>query len=442
MAEGAVAPARSADARAWYGIWLIALVTLLANIDRHVITLLVEPMKADLHLSDTQLSLVIGTVFSLSYMVAGLPISRLSDIYSRKWVLAGGLVAWSVATASCGLARNFTQLCTSRGVVGAAEAVPGPASMSLIADFVPPEKLPRAFAVYQLGVGLGQQVALMIGGVLLGYFTSQGVVAGLSGLAPWQLVFFACGLPGLLVALLWMSTIREPARTNRTHPGTLPVREVAAFLRANGVLYLPLFGAIAIASIELFGLSAWRVSLFVRTFGWAPSQAGRLLGAAGLIVIPLALVAGTWFAETLLKRGDPRAMLRVSVITYSVTLPLNVLAPLMPWPWLCFALLSLGTLVHAMAGPAINSAIQYATPGEMRAQVSAIYLFMISVVGTLIGPLSVALVSDYVFRDEGMLRYAMSSFALVLGPCSILLMTRAMRAYGQVMQAGAVAVTS
>lgn len=427
--------------RAWYTIWLIAFVTLLSNIDRSIINLLVEPMKRDLVLTDTQVSLIIGMAFSLFYLLTGFPMSRVSDVRSRKWVLAGGLIAWSAATAACGFARTFTQMFIARGVVGAAESLPGPASMSMISDLVPREKLPRAFAIYQLGIGFGQNAALIIGGLLLAFFAGiDRVVLPIAGeMAPWEMVFFCCGVPGLLVAVLWIVTVKDPVRRGRKHKGTVPFKEVVRYLRAHRSLYLPMFASVAIGAIEIMGASAWRPAMFERTYGWTPAFIGPLYGTTQILLMPVSLIAGTLLAEHLLKRNDPRAMLRVSVIASSLSLPLIVVAPLMPNPWACFALMIIGMMMHGMAAPALNSAIQFVTPNEFRAQVSSLYLYTVSVVGTWCGPLIIGLISDFVLKDPAMLRYAMSGFALVLGPFAIACMWLAMNAYGRVMEERAAA---
>lgn len=422
--------------QAWYTIWLIALVTLIATIDRSVINLLVQPIKTDLALSDTQMSLIVGAAFSLFYIAAGFPMSRISDVRSRKLVLAGSLVAWSAATSACGFMKSFTGLFIARGAVGAAESVPGPASLSMIADLVPRHKLPRAFAIYQLGIGVGQSAALFIGGVLLGWYATFGTIGlpGVATFAPWQMVFITCGIPGLLVAVLWLATVKEPPRRNRRRAGSVPIREVLAFLNGNKALYLPMFVGLAVTSIETAGSTVWRAPMFERSYGWAPAQFGPLIGTVNLLMLPVSLIGGAWLAEHLIKRGDTRSMLRVAVLTNIASMPFQVFAPLMASPWACFVMLVISMILGGMAGPAINSAIQMVTPNEMRAQVSALYLLSMSAVGAWFGPLLVALTTDFVFRDEAQLYLAMSGFALVLSPLAIVLMWIAMRAFGQAMR--------
>jgi len=416
----------------WYTVWLIALVTMLSNIDRSIVNLLVQPIKRDLLLSDTQMSLIIGFAFSLFYMLVGLPMSRVADVRSRKLILVIGLSVWSIATAVCGMAKSFGQLFVARGIVGGAESVAGPSSMSMISDLVPKHRLPRAFAIYQLGISAGQAGAMFFGGLLVALFIGIGPIQlPLLGLArEWQLVFLVCAVPGLLTALLFLFTVREPVRRGRKTTGSVPLREVGAFLLQNRALYIPLLLSIGIGSIETVGLMTWRPAFYERTYGWTAGQIGPLLGLSMLISTPIALIAGTWLAEFMNKRGGPDAMLRVCFITQAISAPFAIATSLMPSPWLAFGCGICASIFGMMSAPAQNSAIQMVTPNEMRAQISAVYLFTISVIGTALGPLIVALVTDFLLKDEAMLRYSMCGFAAVMAPGGAYLMFRAMKPYG------------
>jgi MFS family permease len=418
-------------ARAWYSIGLIAFVTALSNIDRSIINLLIQPIKRDLLLSDTQISLIIGLAFSLFYMLVGLPMARVSDVKSRRLVLAIGLTVWSIATATCGLARSFGQLFIARGLVGAAESVAGPASMSMISDLVPRAKLPRAFAVYQLGISAGQAGALFFGGLLVALFAGMGTVhlPILGAAREWHLVFLVCAIPGLLTALLLLSTVREPVRRSRNVAGSVPLRDVGRYLWQHRALFVPLLLSIGIGSIETVGLATWRPAFYERTYGWGPQQIGPLLGLSLLISTPIALLTGTWLAEYMTRRGRADAMVWVCALTQSISAPFAIAAPLMPSPWLAFGCGVLASVFGLMSAPAQNAAIQIVVPNEMRAQVSAVYLFTISVIGSGLGPLVVALATDLLFRDEAMLRYSMSGFASIMAPGGAALMWMALRPY-------------
>jgi MFS family permease len=417
--------------RAWYTVIIIALVSTMSNIDRGIINLLVEPIKRDMALSDTEISLLIGFAFSFFYMLFGLPMARVSDIRNRKLILTCALAFWSVATALCGLAQSFWQLFAARGLVGAGESVKGPCSMSMISDLVPRHRLPRAFAIYQLGINAGQGGALIIGGALIALLAGMPPIEIGSAfvIKDWHVVFLLCGVPGLLLALLMLLTIREPVRRGRVVKGQVPIKDVARFMGSNWRIYVPLLLGIAIASIESFGMVVWRPAFFERTYGWGPEIAGPLLGTMMLIATPLGLFLGAMLAERFIRNKRDDAMIRVVLFSHILALPFAVAMPLMPDPWLAFGMGMLASTAVGMSAPGQNSAFQIITPNEMRGQVGAIYLFSISVIGGGLGPTAIALITDNVFQDEAMLRYAMALFAAIVGPIGILLTWLAMKPY-------------
>lgn len=417
--------------RAWYTVVILAVVSMMSNIDRGVINLLVESIKRDMALSDTSVSLLVGFAFSFFYMLCGLPMARVADTRSRKIILTCGLTIWSAATALCGLAQSFWQLFAARGIVGAGESVKGPCSMSMISDLVPRERLPRAFAIYQLGITAGMGGSMIIGGVLIGLLSHMPPISLPAGLVikDWHMVFLICGIPGLLLALLMTFTIREPLRRGRKRKGSVPIREVARFIRGHYRIYLPLLLSIAIASIENYGLLVWRPAFFERTYGWGPAIIGPLLGVMMLLATPIGLALGTALAEYFIRRKRDDAMLRVCFISQLLSVPLAVAAPLMPTAWLALGVGMAAVITGAMAAPGQNSAIQIITPNEMRGQINAIYLFSISVIGGGFGPTAIALITDNVFGDPLMLRYAMSGFAAVVGPIGVLLVWLSLKPY-------------
>jgi MFS family permease len=418
--------------KAWYAVILIALVSFVSNIDRGIITLLVEPIKHDLALSDTSVSLLVGFAFSFFYMLCGLPMARVSDAHNRKIILTTALAVWSMATALCGLAQSFWHLFAARGVVGAGESVKGPCSMSMIADLVPRDRFPRAFAIYQLGINAGMGGALVIGGLLLAVFANVKPIDLGGGLVikDWHLVFLVTSVPGLLLALLITFTVKEPPRRGRTRPGQAPIGDVVRFIGSNWRIYLPLLLSIAIASIETFGMAVWRPTFFTRTYGMDLAVAGPLVGVMMLIATPLGLGAGAMLAEYLIRRKHDDAMVRVCFYAHLLSVPCSILMPLMPTMWSAFGVGLLAITAAGMASPGQNSAIQIITPNEMRGQINAIYLFAISVIGGGLGPTVIALLTDRIFGDEAMLRYAMALFVAVVGPIGIACTWLAMKPYG------------
>lgn len=423
--------AASSGFRRWYTVFMLALVAMLAQIDRGVIALVVQPMKRDLGLSDTQVSILIGFAFTFFYAVFGPPISRIADRGVRKTVVSASLAIWSVGTALCGLAQSFWSFFCARAVVGGAESGSSPASLSMIADVVPRERVPRAFAIYNSGVMGGMALSLVFGGVLLGLLQDVPTIhlPGIGAIHNWHLVFMIVGLPGLLVAAVIMITVPEPRRKGTAKPGGYPLREVFAFLRSNRRMHVPLLLGVLIMSMQTFGMNAWGPAFYERTYGWGPERVGPWLGLVTLGSSLSGLFVGAKFCEWLGKRHDD-ANLRVLFLAQVLSLPFVAAAPLMPSPWLALVLSAIGGVLAGMGAPAYNSALQLSTPNQMRAQMNALYLFTIAAVGGALGPLFVALLTDFVAQNEAALRYVLVGFRLVLGPLDAFLIWLAIRPYG------------
>ncbi|HTU11557.1 MAG TPA: MFS transporter [Allosphingosinicella sp.] len=419
--------------RAWYAVILIAAVSMMSNIDRGVINLVVGPIKESFALSDTSVGLLVGAAFSIFYFAFALPMARLADRYSRKAILLGGLTVWSVATSLCGLAQSYWQLFAFRAVVGAGESVKGPCSMSMISDLVPRSRLPRAFAIYNFGIAAGMSGALIIGGLLLKWFGDSPPVHLPFGIVieGWHKVFLICGIPGLLLALLMAFTVKEPIRQGKLRPDQPSIAEVARYFGANARLYVPLLLASAIEAIEVFGFMTWRPAFFERTYGWPPEVTGPLLGSVMLAATPIGLILGTILVERMDKRGGSDTLVRFCLIARCIALPLSIATYLMPTPWLALGLTMACLISLSMAYPAQGAAIQIVTPNEMRAQVSAVFLFSVSVIGGGFGPAAIGLITDQIFQDESMLRYSMLLFAALMEPVGLFLIWIAMSAYGR-----------
>lgn len=416
---------------AWSAVIMLSLISMMSNIDRSIITLLIEPIKADLALTDTEMSILVGLGFSVPYMLVGLPMSRLTDRGNRRLILSLGLVCWSIATSLTAAAHNFLTLLLTRSTVGAAESVQGPNSLSLISDFVPRQRLARAMSLYSMGIAGGMAASMIIGGTLLAWLEGMpDVVLPLMGpVGDWQMVFILCGLPGFVLAAAFWVAVPEPARRGRTRSDPVPLREVGRFLWANRGFYLNMFGGIAVSGISAFGLLAWRVAFYERTYGWTPAETGPVMGLITLVTLPIGLSIGTMLGEAFDRRGLHDSMMRLYMLGQLVAVPLAIIGPLMPSPAWAIGLAVGAGIAGGISSPGQTAAIQVVTPNEMRGQINALYLFTISVIGSGLGPTVVALCTDYVFGNEAMLRYAMALVAGTLGPLGLFLIYRSMAAY-------------
>ncbi|MEZ5891764.1 MAG: MFS transporter [Parvularculaceae bacterium] len=421
-------------ARAWWAIFVFTVALMFNFLDRQLLTLLITPIKKDLLLSDTQISILVGFMFVLFYLSVGIPISRLVDRGPRKWIIGAGIAFWSLMTAACGLAQNFWQLAIARMGVGIGESCNGPATYSMTADMFPREKLARPISIINIGMVMGSGMALLVGGVLIVWLTKLGPqefpIIGV--LKPWQMTFVIVGLPGMLWALLMVLTVPEPPRKDAgTGAPTPSFLNVLGFLKLWGAAYFPMFIASGVKSMMSFGTAVWSPAFFERSFGFAPGEPGPILGAISLVVAPIGLLIGGQAATWLASKGHDDANMRIVLWVTIALLPLAIVYPLAPTATIAFvlygAVLFLGSLG---AGPA-NAAVQVITPGRMRGTVSALFIAIFNVMGYGAGPLVVALMTDRVFHNEAMLGQSMALAAVTLGPVGLYLSWRALKPYAR-----------
>lgn len=402
-ADGVNPPPWPRPATGWYAVFVLTVVYVLAFIDRTILSLLVGPIRADLGLSDTQLSLLHGFAFAIFYTTLGIPIALLADRLNRRNIIAIGLAFWSVATAACGLARSFGHLFLARVGVGVGEAALSPAAYSLIADAFPPERLSRAVAVYTLGAFAGSGLAFLIGGAVVGGVTSAGTVAVplLGALQPWQLVFVLVGLPGIPMAL-WMLTIREPARRKPSATGSLTgaLRDNLRYMRGHWQVYVSHFAGFSLIGLVFNAALAWLPAYLMRLHGLKPAGAGFWLGSILLLAGVGGVLSGGWFADRMVAAGKSDGTMRVGVYSALLAIPFALSATLVPSLPLSLALIT--GLVYATTLPygAAAAALQIVTPGPMRATASALYLFILNFAGIGVGSALVALATDRVYGDD------------------------------------------
>lgn len=413
---------------AYYGLAVIVLATMLNFFDGTVFFMMVERIRVDFQLSDVQLGWLLGPANIIFYVLVGIPLARLVDIYPRKFVLAAGLLLTSGLTALGGIVQGFKGLFATRMLAGAGGSAHAPGAYSLLADFFPPDRLPRAIAVLQLGFIGGTTLGAYIGGQLLG-MVANWEPAEWRGLTiyGWQWVLIMVGAPGLLIvaALLFM---REPPRQGISgEMKSLPVRAVAHEIWQRKRVYLPLFIGLAFSALESQGLAAWRVPLMVRSHGWDEEQIGNWTAPLLLVTQLAGLYLGTMTTEWL-GRKHKDAHVRTTTLMFSAAVPCAVLAPLVPWGELTLVLYSLGGMFGIASAVPQNAAIQRITPNRMRGQVTAIYLFMFIFFGAM-GSLLIGTVTQRVLGDPQELWKAMALTAAVLMPLAAFTISRGIRPY-------------
>jgi MFS family permease len=430
---------------AYYTCFLLLLSTTFAQLDISIVPYLAASIKKGLHISDTSLSLLIGASFGLFYTIVGIPIAWFLDRFSRKWILAGAITVWSVGTALCGVAQTYVQLFVSRFLVGAGEAVNGPGSYAILSDLFPREKLPRAIATMKIGSIAGPAIALLISFFLLKAFLNiRPIPVAFGVIHGWQLVFVLVGLPGVLVSLLMALTMREPARRNipnqlagaaRSSGPLAPVLDywiVLKYMIRHWKVFMPMFASLFVSSLGT-GSATWMPIFYERTFGWGPAKLAGLNIIPSFLLAPLGLWVGVKIAERLADKGRDDAALLTQIISRLIGLP-AIFAVLAPDPWIAWGLSALTIFVVSVGAPAQNAAFQIVTPTELRGKMTALFLLIFNVVGTLFAPLITALITDFVLKDEAQIRWAIFIPAIVFGPISLVITWMGLKPYEREVQ--------
>lgn len=421
---------------AWYVVIVLTLVYVLSFLDRQIMGLMVQPIKRDLGISDTQMSLLLGLAFAIFYTLLGLPIGRLADRTSRRGIIMCGVTLWCIMTATCGLARGYWSLFAARVGVGVGEATLAPSALSLISDYFPKEKRGLAISVYNAGVGLGAAVAMILGGQVIQYVSSAPPVTlpVLGQLFAWQTVFLVVGIPGLLMALLMLS-VREPERRGKIKLDNatddhVPVREVWNFLNNRRPMFVSYFLGMSVVTILGYAYFSWLPTMFVRTWGWSIGQISLAYGLVLIVTVPIGVNAAGWLADRLYKNGRKDGHMRANL--YGVLIFLigpYVFTPLMPTPELALVVLAFGCIGGAWVTALGAASLMMICPNQMRGQITALYYFVISILGLTVGPSAVAMVTDYVFKDETMLRYSLSVTCAAASVLAIGLLVYNLRLY-------------
>lgn len=399
-------------------------------IDRQILSLLVEPIKADLQLTDTGVSLLLGLAFVAVYAIAGPPLGWLID-RARRWrVVGAGVLAWSLFTAGGAIAGSYTHLFLMRMGVGIGEATLNPAAYSLISDTVPPAKRGFAIGLFGLGVYVGAGLALVIGGQVIGMLTAHGPfhLPLLGVIRPWKASFLVVGALGLPVALAAF-LMPEPARRGslETPP---PLTEVLRFL---GQRWRVLGGiAIAWATVFMAGYSvgAWFAAFMGRTYGWPPVSVGLAFG----VIVVVCGSGGAIVGGLLSDRAGPRTLagrLQVVAAMTAAAIPFAAAFPLVSSPAVALACAGLFTFGQAGAASAIPAVLQDILPSQMRGLASALILALATLISLGLGPIVVALFTDRVFGDPAALRYSLAITVPVMLAVSALAALSIVRAYAR-----------
>ena len=428
---------------AWYVVGVLMFAYVVSFVDRLILGLLVQPIKADLGISDTQIGLLAGVGFALFYTVMGVPLARLADRSNRKWLIVCGVSLWSAATAASAFASSFEGLLVARIGVGVGEATLTPAATSMITDYFPRDRVARALGVYSTGVYLGAGVALLAGGLVVRAVSRDGALqmAGLGSFNTWQLAFLLAALPGVLVVALMM-TVREPPRTEHAGApagaasGAASLRDLLQFLGGHRRLlaaHCVGYGALGTAVTAWL---VWAPEMLRRSFGIPIGEAAFVYGALLVSLGTAGPFLGGWWAQRAVARGHADAEIRVSMIATLVLSPLVIAAPLMPSVAITAVLLAPVVLLLAVPQGLASAVLQLISPNRLRGQVLSSFMLVAVLLAYLIGPTSVPLIATQVFGSDQELDRALALLCGVLIPIAAVALALARKPYRALMVAG------
>ncbi|HEX2589853.1 MAG TPA: MFS transporter [Rhizomicrobium sp.] len=396
----------------WWAVGVFSVAAVLSYTDRQILTLLVDPLRADLRISDTQLSILQGAAFAVLYSCIGLPLGRIADIVPRKAQLLTAVIIWSLGTALCGLAHSFGELFAARLLVGVGEAAFAPAAMSLIADYFPADRRATATGVFFTGMAIGAGGAVAIGGALLDA-AQHGVFASLpfiGALAPWRIVLMLAGLAGVVIAVLF-ATLHDPitrTRSLRELRSRLAIREtVAPFLKRLPLLF-PLYAAMALCSTVDYAMLSWAPSLLSRNFAFTPLQVGASLGTIAIVASIVGTPAGGILTDWCTKRwgSTARPRLMLGIVVFGILgAPMGVLATgtqilIAAACWI---------LVSAVLGIVSIATTLDLLPIESRGLATSTIAFSNTIVGLGLGPTLVALTTDHIYGSPAAVGLAITT---------------------------------
>ncbi|MDX2141833.1 MAG: MFS transporter [Rhodospirillaceae bacterium] len=421
-------------AYAWYVIVLLNLSYLVAFADRIILGLLIVPIQNNLNLSDTEIGLISGIAFGVSYTVFALPAGYIGDRWSRRNLIVVGMTLWSLMTAACGLATNFIQLFLARAGVGIGEAVLHPASTSLIGDYFPPQRRARAFGLYIMAGAAGATFAFLVGGKIVQWLRSlDEITLPLIGpVEAWQATFIIVGLPGVLLAGLIYFTMREPERRGAVHAKAATSAswpEFRVFMRSNWRTFVCQGIGAPLLLTGGYSLMNWLPTMFERVHGWDAAQTSITYGLTGGIASILGAVASGMIADAARARG-------AKVATYLTCLiggiGLNVfgcIAMVMPTPQLAMAGMTAASFFLLMPAVTSLACINEISPNRMRARIGAIYTFLVGLITNSLGPFGVGLITDHVFGDQNAINLSLLTLMSITGTAGAVLMIVGIKSY-------------
>jgi MFS family permease len=421
-----------APAVGWYATILLAFLYWLSILDRFIISLLVDPIKRDMGISDVQFGLLHGFAFAITYALFGLIAGSLADRASRRWIIFASVSVWSLATAACGMAQHFWQLLLARVGVGVGEAGLNPSATSMLTDLFPRDRLTSAMAVYTIGATVGSGTAYLLGGIIVSLVAQvHSYTLPLVGeIRSWQAVFFVLGIPGALLAFV-IFTVPEPVRRNRRKaleqtPFLRGVgrsyRELLGFMRSRLRFFLCHYAGFGIASAVISGAGAWYPAHMGRSFGWGAGQIGLTLGIAIVFAGVTGKLLCGHMVDAMYRRGFRDAQFRWYAACLVVATPIGIAAATSDNPWVFLGGIALFLMLLSPVSACYAAALNLVTPNELRGTGMAFFASTAGLIGMGSGPLLIAAASDYLYGGPADIGLGMATVFGIFCPIAAVLL--------------------
>ena len=384
----------------WYVTIVLAILYWLSILDRFIISLMVDPIKRDLGITDVQFGMLHGLAFSVTFSVLGLIAGTFADRFSRRWVIYMSVTIWSVATAACGLAQHFWQLLLARVGVGAGEAGLNPSATSMLTDLFPRDRLTSAMAVYAIGATVGSGTAFLVGGQIVDMVSHIDTVTlpVLGVVRSWQIVFLIIGIPGALMALI-VFTFPEPVRRNRANinrgkgvwkSSVRSYVELWKFMGPRKRFFLPHYLGFGLASMLISSGGVWYPAHMTRTYGWTPGEIGIYLGITLMVVGIVGKLVCGYCVDAIYRRGRRDAQLLWYGSCLLVAAPVAIYTMSSANPWIFIAGVGIFMILLSPMAACCYAAMNLVTPNELRGTGVAFYSATAGIVAISAGPILVA----------------------------------------------------
>jgi MFS family permease len=433
--DGSLTGAVAAQSRGWgvgpYAVVAILMITsVLSYLDRTLVGLMVDPIRHDLRISDTQVGLLSGFAVALFYALMGLPFGRWADKHNRKWLIVAGATGWSLATAACALTHSFAGLFGVRLLVGVGEATMGPAALSIISNLFPKHRLGVALALFSTGITIGNGAAIALGGALVQALQATTLTVPLFGaISGWRLVFAAVGLGGLPIAGVIAVLVREPVRQ------TLEIAPNLGAVFAQFRDHFSTYGLVMVGyslMVIMSGAQAlWGPAYFHRLHHMPIGQFGPFFGVVMGIGGTAGLLFGGAVSDFLTRRGVAVAPAKVILASIVLQTPLLITAYLVKDTAVALAFFAAGVVVLTLNGALQTATFQRVTPPRMLGSVWAIYLIFANLIGGGLGPVLIGGMSQHLAANGQRLGEALAAVTILVLPLAALLVLLALKPLAQ-----------